>query len=107
MTKEAIAQFSEALSLKPNDRPAHYNLGLALAEQGSLEEAAAQFTEALRANPQDPLALYNLGIVHEKLGRLEDAVAEFEAALRINPNFAEARKKLENVKKSSGFRVPS
>ena len=39
--EEAIAEFREAIRLKPDYAEAHYNLGLALAAQGKPEAAAA------------------------------------------------------------------
>jgi tetratricopeptide (TPR) repeat protein len=53
---EAIAQYSQALRLKPDFPLAHLNLGLALASQGRIDEAIAQYSEALRIKPDFPQA---------------------------------------------------
>ena len=48
---EAIAQYSEALRINPDDADAHYNLGDALRNLGKYDEAAARYSEALRLKP--------------------------------------------------------
>jgi Tfp pilus assembly protein PilF len=53
---EAVAQFEQAIALKPGYAAAHCNLGVALAGQGRRAEAMAQFTEALRLQPNYPQA---------------------------------------------------
>ena len=40
---QAMAQYTEALRLKPDYAEAHNNLGLALAAQGKLDQAVAQY----------------------------------------------------------------
>ena len=44
--EEAIAEFRTAIRLKPDDGDAHYNLGIALADQGNREEAIAEYRKA-------------------------------------------------------------
>ena len=39
----ALAQFQQAAALDPNLAAAHYNIGLALRQNGQLQEAAAAF----------------------------------------------------------------
>ena len=48
---EAVAQYQEALRLKPDYAEAHNNLGNALRDQGQLAAAVAQYQEALRVKP--------------------------------------------------------
>ena len=48
---EAIAQYEQALRLRPDFVEALNNLGLALARTGRLPEAAAHWEEALRITP--------------------------------------------------------
>ena len=87
-TSEAIAQYEEALRLKPDDAEAHYNLGSALAKTGRTSEAIAQFEEALRLTPAFAEAHYNLGMALAKTGRTSEAIAQFEEALRLKPDLA-------------------
>jgi Flp pilus assembly protein TadD len=60
---EAIAEYTEALRLRPDYAIARNNLGFAFERQGRLQEAAAQYGEALRADPANEKARENLGRV--------------------------------------------
>jgi tetratricopeptide (TPR) repeat protein len=60
---QAIAQYAEALSLKPDYAQAHNNLGLALAEQGKIDDAIIIYQNALKNNPNDTSAQKMLSIL--------------------------------------------
>ena len=57
----AVAQYQEAVRLKPDYAEAHYNLGNAFKEQGQLAAAVAQYQEAVRLKPDYADAHLNLG----------------------------------------------
>jgi tetratricopeptide (TPR) repeat protein len=84
---EAIAQYSEALRMKPDYPGAHLNLGLALAGQGRFDEAIAQYSQALRMKPDYPEAHLNLGLALAGQGRFDEAIAQYSEALRMKPDF--------------------
>ena len=48
---EAIAEYREAIRLKPDFAEAHNNLGNALQAKGKLDEAIAEYREAIRLKP--------------------------------------------------------
>ena len=58
---EAIAEFREAIRLKPDDAWAHRKLGDALHNQGKMAEAIAAYREAIRINPDYAWAHIGLG----------------------------------------------
>ena len=98
---EAIAQYSEALRLKPDYTQAHVNLGMALAGQGRTDEAIAQYTEALRI--QDDLrARLSLGLALAGQGRIDEAIAQYNEVLRIQPDYPEAHNDLGAALASQG-----
>jgi tetratricopeptide (TPR) repeat protein len=99
---EAMAEFREALRLKPNFADPHNMLGLVLEDQGKLDEAMAEFREALRLEPNlaDPHG--NLGNVWRAQGKLAEAIAEYREALRLKPNFAKPHGGLGNVLQDQG-----
>jgi Flp pilus assembly protein TadD len=43
---QAISQYEEALTLRPEDSNAHYNLGTAFQAKGETERAAAEYKKA-------------------------------------------------------------
>ena len=48
---EAIAEYRQAIRIKPDDAEAHSNLGVALQVKGQLDEAIAECREAIRLKP--------------------------------------------------------
>jgi tetratricopeptide (TPR) repeat protein len=72
---KAIAEYREAIRLKPDYAEAHNNLGNALAGKGQLDKAIAEFREAIRLKPDYPLAHCNLGHALRQQGRFEEALA--------------------------------
>jgi tetratricopeptide (TPR) repeat protein len=93
-TDEAIAEFAEAVRLRPDYFKAQNNLGDALQSAGRTREAVAHLEEALRLRPDSAEAHNNLGNAYRALGRTQDAVAQFEDALRLRPGYVEAHNNL-------------
>ncbi|HUI46967.1 MAG TPA: tetratricopeptide repeat protein [Nitrospirota bacterium] len=87
----AIASFTEAIKIEPNDSKAHEGLGVALIEQKRYEEAMYHLSTAIALNPQNDNAYYNLGVVLAYNHRYEDAIYSYMQSLRINPEKKGAR----------------
>jgi len=68
----------------------HYNLGIALREQGQPALAAENFRRALEIDPGLAQAYNNLGAALQELGELKQSTAAFRRALALDPAFAEA-----------------
>ncbi len=58
--ENAIANYRQALAIRPNYPEAHSNLGTALLLQGNFADAIAEFEATLVFNPQSSLTLNNL-----------------------------------------------
>jgi tetratricopeptide (TPR) repeat protein len=67
----------------------HYDLALALANEGKTEEAIQEYRAALGEDPEDFQSHNNLGALYVSLGRYTDAIREYEEALRLEPGKAE------------------
>ncbi len=94
--EEAIAEYREALRLKPDWPDAHFGLGVELARlPGGRAEAIAEYERAVQLRPVYVEAHNNLGVELARLpGRTAEAIAHFETALRLKPDFAEAHANL-------------
>jgi tetratricopeptide (TPR) repeat protein len=74
---EAIAEYSEAIRLKPGVPEAYYNRGMALGAKQQLEPAIADFSEAVRLRPDYDAARLALGMALGASGRIDEAKRQF------------------------------
>jgi protein O-mannosyl-transferase len=85
----AIAEYREALQIKPDYAEAQRHLAFHLANQGHTEEAIEHLNEALRIQP-DPEAHNNLGGLLARQGKVGEAIHHYEEALKLDPTYVEA-----------------
>ncbi len=91
----AVTLWEDTVRTQPTDALAHYNLGVALVDEGGPPAAAmARFEEALRLDPGHARALDNLGMVLFRLGRTAEARQRLERALAVDPRNAVAHNNL-------------
>jgi|tagenome__1003787_1003787.scaffolds.fasta_scaffold20989255_2 tetratricopeptide (TPR) repeat protein len=69
----AIAAFSQAAKLDPNDAVAQYRLGAEYLRQDKPAESLGPLEAAARANVEDQSTLNALATAYQRLGRLEEA----------------------------------
>ena len=86
--RSEVAILREVIAARPKNARAHYNLGIALAEQGQRAEAIAHLREALRWDPQYAEAHGNLSLLLAQQGQREEAVVHYTEALRLNPSLS-------------------
>src|SRR5262249_42444089 len=101
---KAIANFSEAIRLRPDDASAFNSRGTAYESKGDHDRAIVDYTESIRLNPKNALAFNNRGIVYAHKGNYFRAIADYNEAIRLNPNYAVAlcnrgiaRQKITNI----------
>ncbi len=82
-TAEAISEFTEAVTIRPDFAEGHYNLGRAFDKAGRLPEAIDAYGRALAINPAYGEARYNLGNSLLRAGRAEEAIVQYREALRL------------------------
>jgi len=92
---EAIAQFNDAVRLRPDDAETRHSLGLVLLSRGRLDDALVQFRAEARLRPSDANVHYRVGTLLASAGLFDEAIAQFSEALRIEPDLAGARRGLE------------
>jgi tetratricopeptide (TPR) repeat protein len=100
----AIAEYRQAIHLKPDDPDAHNNLGRALGVKGDLDGAIAEYRQALRSKPDYAEAHYNLGTTLLSKGDEDGAIAEYRQALHLKPDMFEAHYYLGNALQDKGDR---
>jgi tetratricopeptide (TPR) repeat protein len=68
--EQGLAHTREALRLAPYDGFAHYDLGMAMRNEGKLDAAAEHFAAAVRFTPANVELLYNAADMHCSLGEV-------------------------------------
>src|SRR5262245_3810841 len=87
---QAIADFTQAITLNPQRVEAYHNRGEAYRRKGDYDRALADYSQALTVNPAYAPAYYNRGIVYSNKGDYERALADYTQALTLNPQFTVA-----------------
>lgn len=83
----AIADYTEAIQLKPDFFAAYLNRGTAQRKKGEVDLAVADYTQAIQLK-SDLYEAYTLrGICYGKKGRYEEAIADFTKALEKKPHY--------------------
>ena len=80
---EAIADFTQAIQLQPDNVVAYTNRGAAYADNWELDRAIADFTQAITLNPRDANAYFNRGVTYAQRGDSADVIADFKQVLAL------------------------
>jgi tetratricopeptide (TPR) repeat protein len=86
----AIADFSEALRLKPEDPIAHYHRANAYSDKGDYDKAIADYNAAIRFESDYIAAYKDRGNAYGYKGDWDKAIADESEAIRLSPEFVEA-----------------
>ncbi len=87
---EAEGKLRDVLRLEPSFAPVHYNLGVALAEQGKTVEAIESFGCAIQLRADYVAAHLSLASALSAAGRKPEAVGHYRRALELQPDLCEA-----------------
>lgn len=85
----AVADYDQAILIKPDYVAAFYNRGLALADKKQYAKAISDFTAVLRVDPKNPAVLYRRGKTYLNSGDIEAGNADLAEAKAIKPDIAE------------------
>jgi len=91
---DVVTLYTATLAKNPGCWMAHYNLGIALQDQGETDQAITHYRQAIALRSNYAEAHYNLGRLLAEKGELSAAVIHYEKALAINPADAEAHNNL-------------
>jgi len=82
----AVADYDQAILIKPDYVAAFYNRGLALTDKEEYAKAISDFTAVLRVDPKNPTVLYRRGATLLKSGDVEAGSADLATAKAIKPD---------------------
>ncbi|MBK7937821.1 MAG: tetratricopeptide repeat protein [Lewinellaceae bacterium] len=88
LLEEAIADWTEAIRLDPNDAVAYMNRGAARSELGDKQGAILDYDEAIELNSNYTLAYTNRGAAKAELGDKQGAILDYDKAIELDPNLA-------------------
>ncbi|MFC1591809.1 tetratricopeptide repeat protein [Thermodesulfobacteriota bacterium] len=98
-----LAQYAEAVRIKPGFAPAHSNMGLELVRSGRIDAGINHYYRAIGHKPDYAVAHYNLGLALEEKGPAATAIRHYVAALAADPGYLNARFRLGQVLLRRGF----
>lgn len=88
--QQAIADFSKAIELDPENLPALNDRGTSYRRLGQSPQAKADFDRMIAKGVKHPAAYTNRGLTWLDLGNTEQAMVDLHAALELDPKFAPA-----------------
>jgi len=86
--EEAIALYTKALELDPENAAAYHNLGNVLSDKGDQDGAIAKYQRAIELNPNFFAGYYSLGNVLSAKGDQDGAIIKYQRAIELAANFA-------------------
>ena len=86
--KGAIADFNQAIEIKPDFAEAYIYRGVAKMFSGDIQGSSEDYYQAIKLNPDYASAYvhYNSGLVKVKSGDNKGAIADFNQAIKHNPD---------------------
>ena len=89
-TEEAIAHYSEAISIMPNIILSYNKRGIAYAKLGRHQRALEDFNKAISQKPDDAISYNCRGNAYAELGQYQMAIEDYNKTIRLKPDNADA-----------------
>jgi tetratricopeptide (TPR) repeat protein len=83
--ERALADYTHALQMQPNNSTAYHNRGNTLEKMGRLEAAMADFTRAADLDTNSSASKHARALLLDKMGRHQEALTDFSAAITQEP----------------------
>jgi tetratricopeptide (TPR) repeat protein len=87
--QNALADYNEAIRLKPDYADAYYDRGTAYARYGQCKLAIEDLNKAISLKNNFAKAYNNRGLIFARLNQYQNAIINFNEAIRLNPQLAE------------------
>ena len=95
--ERAIAAFTEAIELMPQNAYAYNSRADALRESGKPAQGLTDAEKALQLNSGDADFWDTRAQVFQALGRRQEAIADYRRALELDSNLTETRERLKRL----------
>jgi tetratricopeptide (TPR) repeat protein len=95
----AIADYTQAIRLKPDYAEAYNNRGLAysLKSKSEMANAIADYSQAITLRPEYAFAYNNRGVAYMASGHADAALRDFNRAIELQPDFPQAHSNRGNA----------
>ena len=104
---EAIADFNEALKMKPNDPGIYERRAYVEMKMNDLDKALADYSEAIKLNPNEVRYYLYRGYIYERKRDVKNSMADTEKALKLDKHNAEALSRKERLQKIQAMNAPA
>lgn len=89
--EKAADALNQAIQVKPDYAPAHYNLGLVYERQGRVKDAITKLEEVLSVDNKNVGVAFQLGILYYRNNEKDKSQNVFEQLVAFDPNYSNAR----------------
>jgi len=86
----AIADYSEAIEIKPDNAFAYLCRGVAYGLKKEIDRAMDDFNKAIELDPNSADAYFNRGVAYDDKEDLDHAIANYSKAINLRSDYAEA-----------------
>ncbi len=100
----AIADYTQAIALNPNDASSYNNRGVAYHEVNQLDAAITDYSAAIQLQPTYANAYRNRAFAYRSLGRRPEAIADFQQAARLYAQQGNAQDQQEALAQANQVR---
>ena len=88
---KAVEAYNNAIELKPNYSPAHFEIALVYGRQGKTNEAIAKMEISRRLVPRNIGIAFQLAVLYYRTSQFDKAKLEFTRVVVLDPDFSNAR----------------
>jgi tetratricopeptide (TPR) repeat protein len=82
---QAIADYSAAVRLDPNNANTFFKRGDAYLKKGDFDRAISDYGEVIRLDPKNANAFFGRGVAYAKKGDLDRAISDYSEVIRLDP----------------------
>lgn len=86
--ENAIINYTEAISMKPDFMVAYNNRGNAYLNLGKFDKAIDDYTKAIANDPKYAIAYNNRGVAFYNKGKYDNALADYTKAIELDAKYA-------------------